>query len=120
MVLFLRTLGCDVHEAEDGDKALALLSRKAFDAVISDYQMPGNITGIDVLRQFEKLSPGKPKLLVTGFLSESPKNEAHSIGAAHLEKPVAFDDLLDHVEIFSPKKKNGFKQSVNRLGLHRG
>ena len=48
MRLAVRALGHKVETAEDGAKALKLLSREAYDAVLLDIVMP-EIDGFDVL-----------------------------------------------------------------------
>lgn len=46
----LRQLGfSNISEAEDGEKAAALLEIEKFDIIISDWNMP-NMTGIELLR----------------------------------------------------------------------
>lgn len=48
--LELGRLGCEVHGVEDPHKALELLSERDFDAIITDWQMPG-IDGIELVRR---------------------------------------------------------------------
>lgn len=46
----LRSLGCEVHGVSDAQAALDLLAQREFDAIITDWQMPG-IDGIELVRR---------------------------------------------------------------------
>jgi two-component system chemotaxis response regulator CheY len=55
-----------IHEAEDGDNALAMLRTQPFDMVVTDWNMP-NMTGIELLRAIraEPALKALPVLMVT-------------------------------------------------------
>jgi CheY-like chemotaxis protein len=53
---FLTNEGQRVTEAENGEKALRLLSGNSFDLVLLDFRMPG-MNGLDVLREVKRLNP---------------------------------------------------------------
>ena len=58
----LKSLGSiDVTEAEDGDKAWALLKRNHYDGAIVDWQMPGK-SGLEVVREIRKAKFQRPIL----------------------------------------------------------
>ena len=57
-----------------------ILSRQSFDAIISDYQMPGT-NGIDFLRQIRSQSHDTPFILFTGKGREEVVIEAINSGA---------------------------------------
>lgn len=66
-----RSLEQDNHviiTATEGAEALALLTAapKAFDLLITDYQMPA-MDGLSLAEKVSKLSPGLPILLMSGF-----------------------------------------------------
>lgn len=50
IAIFLQRASHNVHQAETGEAAMELISRMSFNAVISDFRLPGKINGIDVLR----------------------------------------------------------------------
>jgi len=89
--VFLRFAGYKVLEADSAEAAFTLLSDNTFDIVISDYALSGKATGTDVLRRFESMAPGRPKFLVSG---NDLKHAASVIGAVHIYKPIALEDLI--------------------------
>ena len=62
-----------------------------FDAVISDLNLPGRFNGIDVLRRLK--SRQIVAILITACGSEEIREQANSLGAAYMEKPVQLKDL---------------------------
>jgi DNA-binding NtrC family response regulator len=61
----------------------------SFNAVISDFRLPGKINGIDVLRHQHATTPGKPLVLITAFGSDQVRSEAGAMGATYMEKPLS-------------------------------
>ena len=104
MMLFFKTHGYDVLEAERGDEALRLIRDiENLDVVITDLRMPGMIDGVEVLRVQNEVSPGTKTILVTAYGSNQIKYQAAELGALYLDKPVQLDDLLGHVrQLTSP------------------
>ena len=90
---FLRLSGYEVHEAENGEAALRLLSAMQFDVVISDLNLPGKLNGIDILAALKTITRKIRAILITGRGSEEIKSRANSLGAAYLEKPVQLQEL---------------------------
>ena len=101
MVSFaLRKAGYDVHEAEDGQKALAVLKTKPADVVITDLNMPvmDGITLIRSLRADPKWR-ATPILMLTTESDSGKKAEGESAGATGwLVKPFDPDKLLDVIK----------------------
>ena len=64
------------HSAAD---ALACVRQNAFDAVVSDINMPG-MTGIELLRAVRERDPDLPVLLMTGLPSWEGAAEAIELG----------------------------------------
>jgi two-component system, chemotaxis family, sensor kinase CheA len=94
----LESGGYDVVTAVDGVDALNKLRSRAFDAVVSDIQMP-NMDGLTLTakiredKQYQEL----PVILVTSLATEEDKRRGIEVGAnAYLTKPT-FDQkvLLD-------------------------
>jgi CheY-like chemotaxis protein len=90
---FLRLSGYEVHEAENGETALSLLSTMQVDVVISDLNLPGKLNGIDILDAVKTITRKIEAILITGRGSEEVKSKANSLGAAYLEKPVQLQEL---------------------------
>jgi CheY-like chemotaxis protein len=64
----LADLGYGVHEAENADAALAILtSGVQIDLLFSDVVMPGSMNGLELARQAIALRPGLRILLTSGF-----------------------------------------------------
>ena len=98
MMLFFKTHGYDVLEAQRGEEALKLIRDvDNFDVVITDLRMPGMGDGLEVLRVQNEVSPGTKTILVTAYGSNQIKFQAAALGAVYLDKPVQLDDLLVHV-----------------------
>lgn len=90
---FLRSEHFTVTEAEDGQRAIELVDLQAFDAVISDYGLPGKLNGLDVLRRYHERCPEKIKVLITGR-DIDVRTEVEALGGVYLQKPVFLEDLL--------------------------
>lgn len=88
-----------VYEAETGEAAVDLLSSRLFDVVISDLRLPGQINGLDVLRQQKEKSAGTRLILITAFGSAQTQTEAEALGALYIEKPFSLQDVLSRITI---------------------
>jgi two-component system response regulator PilR (NtrC family) len=93
LAAFLRMTGYEVHEAQDGEIALSLLTSTEFDVVISDLNLPGNLSGIDILDALKTLPHKVDGILITGTGSDHIKTRAKSLGAAYMEKPIQLIEL---------------------------
>lgn len=93
----LRSIGIDLHTAEDGMEALEKVQHGAFDAVVSDINMP-RLSGIEFLRALRERSLDVPVVLVTGGPALETAVRAVEYGAyRYLTKPVDIDALRDTV-----------------------
>jgi len=90
--------GYDIVEADDGDVAVHLAEREAFDLVLLDLKMK-RIGGIDALEAFRKMTPDLPIIIITAFSSVENAVEAMKKGAFdYVTKPVDADELTLTVE----------------------
>jgi response regulator RpfG family c-di-GMP phosphodiesterase len=89
---FLTDEGYCVIPLASGKEALNLLKMETFDAVIADFKLIGDVNGVDVLTRFESLTPGRCKILVTGYSPEQVGEKL--IGTLYVSKPIKLDDLL--------------------------
>ncbi|MFC1769596.1 sigma-54-dependent transcriptional regulator [Nitrospirota bacterium] len=92
--------GYEVETAENGEKALLKLKKKAFDLVISDLRM-GGIDGIELLRKINEDAPATVFILMTAFASVENAVEAMKLGAAdYIVKPFVNDEVILTVKRF--------------------
>jgi len=90
--------GFATEEARDGREALELLSRKSFDVVVSDINMP-RYPGLEFLRGVRERDPDVPVIMMTGKPSVESSARAVEYGAfRYLIKPVMPAALRDAVE----------------------
>jgi PAS domain S-box-containing protein len=67
----LEKTGFDVVRADSGDRALTILAAQGrFDALVSDYAMPG-LNGAELIARVRELRPGLPVLVITGYAAVS-------------------------------------------------
>ena len=93
----LRQAGYTVVEAEDGDEALALASRRQVDAVITDHNMP-RMDGLTLVRSLRSIDgyASTPIMLLTTESSAEMKQKGREAGATGwMVKPFDPDRLLD-------------------------
>ena len=64
----LEEAGYDVMRAVDGLQALGLINGHPgrFSALLSDYHLPGGVTGLDIARAVRRRYPALPVILATG------------------------------------------------------
>lgn len=94
----LRGWGYAVEEAEDGDVAVEMVRRRAYDAILSDVRM-ARVDGISALREILRRNPAIPVLVMTAWSSVETAVEALRLGAFdYLAKPLDFDVLRATLE----------------------
>jgi len=91
--------GFAVEIAEDGNQALELMADGTLqvDLLLSDVVMP-EMDGLELSRQFAKLHPEVPIMLMSGFVDRvfPGADEGHQ-GIPFLRKPFTVDQLLEAV-----------------------
>jgi DNA-binding NtrC family response regulator len=89
----LERAGHVVVACSSGDDALVRLAGEAFDAMVSDIQMPGT-TGLKLLRAVREHDLDLPVILVTGVPGVKSATDAVEYGAfRYLIKPVPVQEL---------------------------
>ena len=82
-----------VYEVENGNDAIAAISERDFDLVLSDLKIPG-VDGLGVLRHVRTVSPQTMFILMTGYASVDSAIEAFRGGAHdYILKPVVLEDV---------------------------
>jgi len=94
----LEARGFRVLGAASVGEGLRLFGERHPAAVLLDLRLPDG-TGVDVLRELQRRSPGIPVVVVSGYGSVSDAVEAMRVGAFDfIEKPIARDRLYEVVE----------------------
>ena len=88
----------NVHLANSGDEALALLERQDMDVIVSDQRMPG-MTGVDVLKACKQRAPRAMRILLTGYADKDAIAASINEGEVfrYLTKPCARETLRETV-----------------------
>lgn len=87
----------NIKTATTAEQGLRLLGRQRFDAVVSDFRMPG-LNGIDLLQECAVACPDMPVVVLTGYGSRALEQDALHHGAyAVLQKPVDSDVIYSAV-----------------------
>ena len=64
-----------------------------FDLVVTDYRMPA-MSGLDVAREVHRIRPDLPVVLVSGYVTETLRDQARSAGVLQLlSKPSTVEEL---------------------------
>jgi PAS domain S-box-containing protein len=81
----LRRGGYRVTTYVDSAAALAAVRREplAFDAVVTDFNMPG-CNGLEVIRVLKELAPALPVVLTSGYIDDDLRAQAARLGVRHL------------------------------------
>jgi DNA-binding NtrC family response regulator len=110
----LRGEGYEVHEAADGNAAIALVDQLDLDLVLTDLTMPGS-DGIGVLRHIRDVSPQTLVVLMTAHASVETAVEALHLGAQdYLLKPLIFEDVLHKAQRLMEHRKLAWENQLLR------
>ena len=99
--LLLADAGHQIIAASDGHQALKLAGRAllAFDLVITDYNLPNGLNGLETLQRLQsQVGHSVPAIVLTGDISTNSLREVVSSGCQHINKPVRSADLVEMVQ----------------------
>src|ERR671919_2213552 len=89
----LESEGFEIDSAEDGGRALAAISQRAFDLVVLDVLMPG-VDGLGVARRLRQRGDATPILMLTARDGIPDRVAGLDAGADdYLVKPFALEEL---------------------------
>jgi len=109
--------GHDVHEAADGQSAVALAARVHLDVAIVDIGLP-DIDGYEVARRLEAQSGGRIALIaLTGYGQPKDQRRALAAGfALHLVKPVTIERLEEAIASLASRAASDSRQAGEAVG----
>lgn len=106
-------LGFKVAQASSGAEALVLFSRRAFDLILTDLQMPG-MDGLNLASRIKGESPATPVVLITGSVREAVEKRMASPSVdGVVYKPFSLEELADVVISFTDR---GSRTSIDPAG----
>jgi len=93
----LKAMDLDVEAAVNGEEALDMAGRQAYDLVLLDLKMPG-MDGIEVLRRLRELSRTTAVVVLTAHGTVESAVEAMKLGAVDfLQKPFSPQEIREVV-----------------------
>jgi two-component system nitrogen regulation response regulator NtrX len=93
LIEFLADHGFTAQGAEDGPKALAMVSQVKPQVILLDVAMPG-MNGIETLRQLRQQAPGSAVIMISGHADHEMALQALDLGAYDfIQKPLDFKYL---------------------------
>jgi two-component system response regulator PilR (NtrC family) len=96
--IMLKKEGYEVSTAEDGMVAKEMLTKKTFDMVISDMQMP-NMTGIELLKFVKDTYSDVVFMMITAFGTTETAVDAMKMGAYdYVTKPFKIDEVRLNIQ----------------------
>ena len=94
----LEANGYQVTLAGDGEKGFALARKNAYDALLTDFQLPGQ-DGLNIVRKLHEEKPHLPVILMTAHHSTDIAIQATRRGAwDYLMKPFPLTTMLQLIE----------------------
>lgn len=90
--------GHKVGAVEGGEAALALLGRRSFDVIITDFSMPG-MRGDQLVARIREQRPHQRIIMITALVEDYLMHSQYpgSVNAL-LAKPFSFKDLMETLE----------------------
>jgi predicted regulator of Ras-like GTPase activity (Roadblock/LC7/MglB family)/ActR/RegA family two-component response regulator len=106
----------EILAAESGEEALAILSDKEINLVISDINMPG-MNGLDLLAEISNRYPETGVIIMTAYPSNTFENQAMMSGSLRfIEKPFDINDIRKIVKE-TLQSEEGFQGTVDGIDL---
>jgi DNA-binding NtrC family response regulator len=113
----LRDEGHDVDLASDGEAAMARLSTRPFDLIVSDVRLP-KVDGLTLLRRVRREFPTTEVLLMTAYGSIGDAVSAMKDSAVdYLTKPFDIDELVTVVEHIDDRRRARDEHARARVEL---
>jgi CheY-like chemotaxis protein len=98
LVTILEKEGYKMTPAADGDEAIEIFQKQAFDLVLLDIMMP-TISGLEVLKFIKEKSPSTKVVMLTAYSQLKVAVQTKELGADDfIAKPFMRPDLLNTVK----------------------
>ncbi|ABZ95633.1 response regulator [Leptospira biflexa] len=89
----------EILEAESADKAKSILpDHPDIDLFSLDQNMPGTLSGLDLVENLKSNYPKSKIVLITANIQDAIKNKAKDLGILFIEKPITRDKLIPLLE----------------------
>ncbi|MBC2656265.1 response regulator [Pseudomonas sp. MSSRFD41] len=97
---YLSGLGYRVLQAENGEQAFEILATKPnLDLMVTDYRLPGGITGVMIAEPAVKLRPDLKVIFISGYPNEILECDSPITRKAPiLAKPFDLDSLHEQIQ----------------------
>ena len=107
LVEALRTQGYEADGAENGPAALECIKAKHYPVILTDLNMPGGITGLELLKAIHEVDPKAFCIIMTGYATTESAIQAVKRGAYDfIQKPFKLAEIdaslrraLDHYNL---------------------
>lgn len=95
---FFSDEGFEVYAAGSGREGVRLLREKKPDVVMIDLKLP-DISGLDVLKEAKRISPGIRTIVNTGYVDQALTDKAENSGCdVFLHKPFDLAKLKQEID----------------------
>jgi two-component system, OmpR family, response regulator len=112
----LKEAGFNVNLCHNGVDGLHLASEQAWDIVILDRLLPGNVDGLSIVQTIRNLQKSTPVLVLSALASLDERVKGlRSGGDDYLTKPFAFSELLARVQALL--RRSALHQDVAELQI---
>ena len=97
---YLEGEGYHVLVAEDGEQAFEILASKPhLDLIVTDFRLPGGISGVQIAEPAVKLRPDLKVIFISGYSAEIRESGSPiAFQAPILDKPFDLDSLRDQIQ----------------------
>ncbi len=110
----LKTRDFNTAIADGGQKAIEMVQKRKFDAVVLDLAMPG-MDGIETLKELLKIDKNLQVIFLTGQATVDKGIEAVKLGAVDfLEKPSDIDTIVGKVTEAQEKRLDLFEEELDK------
>ena len=111
--MILAELGYDARTADNGLDGCNEAKNPNVKLIISDLNMAGEISGINLVKKLRALRPDCPIIILTGYPSGDRLKEAEELNVEFLTKPFEIPFLATLLKRLLPlNAESGLKQTV--------